>query len=106
MEVEILEKPQVIKCNNVEYSGMGQLLEEIKTAKPTERTYWGPRAWKALDTICEYIPCQTCSDHCHDMIRFEHDVVNAFKDKSLYQPKETKKYLYSVNQLLGKKMQE
>lgn len=71
--------------------------EEIKNIDPTDKHNWGPKAWKMLDSICDQIPCPSCKQHCHDMIRFEHDLVNIHTGKPLYDPEHFKKYLDMID---------
>ncbi|MEM0142915.1 MAG: hypothetical protein QXL94_03040 [Candidatus Parvarchaeum sp.] len=104
MEIEIVPMKKKLVCNTEEYNSMAEMLEEIKNTNPADKSSWGPKAWRALHAICDYIPCGVCSEHCHEMIDFEHDYVNAFKGKELYQPDKTKEYLKGLNSMIGKKM--
>lgn len=83
-----------------EYELMADYLQTIKDTNPGDKAKWGPMAWKALHNVCSYIPCETCRDHCHDMLDAEHDVVNAFKGKDLYQPENTKAYFNAANKYI------
>jgi len=70
--------------------------KRILECDPGDRHCWGPRAWELLELACEYIPCDLCREHCHRMLSFEHDVVNARRGKPLYNAKNTLEYLREV----------
>jgi len=73
--------------------------KKILACDPSDKSCWGPKAWELLSLACEYIPCDLCREHCHEMLTFEHDVVNLTKGKPLYNPELSTKYLRWVNDL-------
>lgn len=79
-----------------------QTLDEIRKTDPKDKKAWGHKAWESLDAICTFIPCDTCSEHCHKMIHFEHDVVNKHLGKPLNDPE----HYYSYIGMIAKQMEE
>jgi hypothetical protein len=79
---------------------MNEKLEEIANTRPEDKSKWGPMAWKALHTVCEAIPCKSCSDHCHRMVDFEHDLVNAHLGKPIHDMENVQRYLATITEEL------
>ena len=61
-----------------------EIIGPILRCKPEDKRCWGPASWKALDTVCDLIPCDACREHCHSMISFNHDMLNRLQEKPLF----------------------
>jgi hypothetical protein len=71
-------------------------LEELRRIDPTDKHNWGPKAWRALNEVCDAIPCPSCRKHCKDMIMFEHDLVNIKLEKPMYNEEHFDKYMQLI----------
>jgi len=60
------------------------------------KSCWGPKAWTALDTVCDLIPCEPCRIHCHSMVSFEHDVLNKLQGKDIFNPDNVQGHLQAI----------
>ena len=76
-------------------------LNALRRIDPTDKHNWGPKAWNALNEVCDAIPCPSCRKHCKDMIKFEHDLVNIKLEKPIYDEEHFDKYLALIHDVVS-----